>query len=418
MRNRLMRKHNQDTTDAQMSEIAQIETLAGKAMGGDSDALLALCEATAKSILFRTMRLLPERMDAEDAAQEALIRMCKSIGTLKDSAAFGGWLNRIIINETNRFHSKNNKRSATIISIDNYTDFAAHEESEDLLPFEYAVREEDRKAVMDAVDKLPKRQMEAIMLHYYEGMSVTETAGAMGTTSQATSRYLMLARDKIKKSLEEKEGIARFAGGIAMLPMGSLLVQVLGEQSGVGPLTDSAWMEQAMRVCAQVAGGAAGAASTAGVASAAAAVTATASKPVVAAAAIVAVTTVGVGVRYVIVPGEPPLPTNLPIIYEAEGRVLFEGGEQGYDHLNPKKAVVSTSSKYGELTAISWTISTTNDQTVLYEGEGGDADEALAFILSDGEDGEYIVEYLLEDAHGGEFSLTRTFYIAKDDDVT
>jgi RNA polymerase sigma-70 factor (ECF subfamily) len=73
-----------------------------------------------------------------------------------------------------------------------------------VLPQEYIESEEVREAVMDVVKTLPQKQREAVMLHYYNGLSVTDTAVAMDINKSNVTRYLEQARNKIKRELEKK----------------------------------------------------------------------------------------------------------------------------------------------------------------------------------------------------------------------
>ena len=400
---------------------AYITELAGKAAQGDSDALFALCQATAKGILYRLARLLPDRMDAEDTAQEVLIRVCENIRGLKAPEAFVTWLNKIITGEISRLVTKRNRQGVAVVSLNEHPVEIA-EENEEFLPHEYAVRREDRSDVMEVVDMLPKRQLEAVMLHYYEGMSVNEVAETMGITAPGVSRYLMLAREKIRKGLEAKSGAYSYAGCLAFLPIGQLLAQVLGEESGRLALTDSVWLEQAMCRCAELVGHASAAAAGAGsvasgvttsAASAAAGAKSAAAivTPLGIAGSLVAVAAVTFTLVVTMRQDQPDeLPPQLPFV-EAVGTVAFTGGEGGYDHLNPKGAEVSTSSEYGELEVLGWAVMPTGGGAVIMSSEGSDASEAFAMLLEGGHDGEHVIVFSLRDAHGDTHELSRSFYI-------
>ena len=55
--------------------------------------------------------------------------------------------------------------------------------------------------MMEIIATLPSRQREAIILHYYGGLSVTEVAAAMSIPHQSVSLYLKLARKKMREEL-------------------------------------------------------------------------------------------------------------------------------------------------------------------------------------------------------------------------
>lgn len=49
---------------------------------------------------------------------------------------------------------------------------------------------------------LPRKHMEVIILHYYQGMSIKETAQILGVTSPAVTNRLNKARTKLRSMLE------------------------------------------------------------------------------------------------------------------------------------------------------------------------------------------------------------------------
>lgn len=49
---------------------------------------------------------------------------------------------------------------------------------------------------------LPVRLREAVILHYYQGLSVTETAQALGITQPSASNRLKRGREKLRHLLE------------------------------------------------------------------------------------------------------------------------------------------------------------------------------------------------------------------------
>lgn len=122
------------------------------------------------------------------------------------------------------------------------------ESSAEVLPCEHAEYKTVRQAVMQIVSRLPHRQREALILHYYDGLNVTEVAWAMDITHQSVSRHLDLARKKLKAELEQ-EPFAGSMGVLAAAPLASLLTDTL--QSGSMSLTPSnaAWVQDALAWC-------------------------------------------------------------------------------------------------------------------------------------------------------------------------
>ena len=197
------RPDKSDTCASQPLEDARLsfEKLVEKATRGDQDALCSLCEKIARSVLFQVTHLLGGRQeDAEDVSQEVLVRVCGNIGSLRSPKAFKVWLSRIIINEKNRYLTKKIKGSE-VLNIEDYLENIA-EDNDDFLPQECAESAELRSAVMGIIDRLSIRQREAVLLYYYEGLSVTQVAEAMEVTIQGASRHLAIAREKLRRELK------------------------------------------------------------------------------------------------------------------------------------------------------------------------------------------------------------------------
>ncbi len=134
------------------------EAIVSKAMRGSRAALTELCKSTAKSILFRVRRFLPNDADAEDVSQEVLIRMCERIHALRDSRAFEAWLNAIILNEVRRF-TKQAATHSNILHLDDYLESVADEDAEPL-PLDHVLTKEESAIILSIVDQLPLRQKE------------------------------------------------------------------------------------------------------------------------------------------------------------------------------------------------------------------------------------------------------------------
>ena len=388
----------EDNRAGQKPDKEAMEWLVHHAMTGDRDALTELCTAIARSVLFRVSCRVPNQMDAEDTAQEVLIRVCRNIGDLSDAKAFGGWLNSIITNETRRHMAKSTRQAATV-SIEEYEGLELEEEDTEFLPDDYVIREEDRKIIMAIVRGLPERQLEAVMLHYYEGMNVTETAAAMGIAKPSVVQYLALAREKIKAELQKRVKDTDGMYSITLLPVGGLLTQVLRQEAALMPPFSLAPVEQAMeeqpdkplnKMLSPVWGVVLSIAAALGFA-------------------------VAAGVLLV---GNAPGPQNgnpaeLPAHVRAEsvGTVAFSGGVAGYEHLNPRYAEAQAGNQYGVLTELGWKIVAEGSGDILYSSEETDVDAALADLWENGTDGEYWIVYALKDTLGSTYSLSRSFII-------
>lgn len=159
----------------------------------DPGAVRALVARKLPRLLALATRLLGDRMEAEDVAQEAFIRIWKQAPRWKTGEArFDTWLHRVALNLCyDRLRGR-------------------REEPADALPDEpdpqpradarLETRERDAR-VRDALAALPPRQREALVLHYYQELSNIEAAGLMGITVDALESLLSRARRNLRAQL-------------------------------------------------------------------------------------------------------------------------------------------------------------------------------------------------------------------------
>jgi RNA polymerase sigma factor (sigma-70 family) len=95
-----------------MAYSADIEALAQKAATGDAKALEALLRNIEPEVLRQCARFLPCRQDAEEAAQDALLRVARSIGSFQGRSQFSTWLHSVVANCARSTYRTLKRRSA------------------------------------------------------------------------------------------------------------------------------------------------------------------------------------------------------------------------------------------------------------------------------------------------------------------
>ena len=167
--------------------------LAARTAGGDKDAYALLVRRHLPRVLAVTRRMLGSEALAEEAAQEALLRLWTHAGSYEpEKAKLTTWLTRITAN----------------ICLDRL-----RKRSEEPWPenFDVALPASQEREFMDgqvaakvneALQTLPERQRLALVLCHYEEMSMTEAAGVMETTPEAIELLLSRARRTLRRQLE------------------------------------------------------------------------------------------------------------------------------------------------------------------------------------------------------------------------
>jgi RNA polymerase sigma-70 factor, ECF subfamily len=167
--------------------------LAVRAAAGDSDAYAALVRRHLPRILAVTRRMLGNEALAEEAAQEALIRLWTHAGSYDpDKARLTTWLTRITANIClDRLRKKGEDAWPENFDVA----LPASQEGE-------IMQDQVAAKVNAALQKLPERQRLALILCHYEDMSMAEAARVMDTTAEAVESLLSRARRALKQQLE------------------------------------------------------------------------------------------------------------------------------------------------------------------------------------------------------------------------
>jgi RNA polymerase sigma factor (sigma-70 family) len=382
--------------------------LVARATHGNKEALVELCQTITKGILFRTTRILGNQTDAEDVTQEILIKVCTHIQELREPAAFYVWLNSIIMNETNRYLARNSKHGVLVNIEDFQNDFI--EANEDFLPQENTLRESDRKSVIAIIDTLPEQQRKAVLLYYYDGLTLAESAKVMGVSQPRVSRCIKFAQDKIKKELTKwSKGAEGAVLGFAALPLDIVLTQALHQEAALFVNANTLFADGMISSFASKAGGAAQAAAGNAGTSSSNASSAGSNAGTFATIAVAIAVSAGVFFATPLVTGPPDPPPAIVAEYE----VSLSGGATDREYVNPKQAVASARDvdDEGLMKANSWAITAEGADEVLFSGDGGVVDEALSRLIESGENGVYIISFEMEDKNGNTWTLSREFAV-------
>lgn len=162
---------------------------------GDRAAARVLTERLAPRVMAHAARLTGNRAEAEDVTQEALVRLWKMAPDWRQGEArVTTWLYRVTANlVTDGF-----RRQRGRVAID------AIPEPEDDAPAAHQVMQDQaRVAALDAaLQTLPDRQRQAVVLRHIEGMTNPEIAEIMGLGVEAVESLTARGKRGLAKALE------------------------------------------------------------------------------------------------------------------------------------------------------------------------------------------------------------------------
>lgn len=162
---------------------------------GETELLERLMKEYGDGLLRLCFLYLKDYHLAEDVVQETFLKAARSYETLQNPAAEKAWLNRIAVNGCkNAMRTRWFRWNRYGLTAE---DRAAVEGNPDQLL--------ERQTVSGALADLSKNDREVLLLRYYQGLSLRETAAVLGKNEDAVAQRLRRARKRLKKKLEEME---------------------------------------------------------------------------------------------------------------------------------------------------------------------------------------------------------------------
>jgi RNA polymerase sigma-70 factor, ECF subfamily len=195
--------------------------LAGLCAKRDEAALRHVITANNQRMFRAAWSILRNRWDAEEAVQAAYLKAFDKIGSFAGRSALSTWLTRIAVNEAlARLRSGRRRReqfeAQGVPILDQYRE-ALMRGSEPVSPDATLAREQLRALLERAVAGLPDAFRSVFVLREVEGLSVEETAEALGLSPATVKTRLLRARRKLQDALAPEvrtalEGAFPFAG--------------------------------------------------------------------------------------------------------------------------------------------------------------------------------------------------------------
>ena len=174
-------------------------TIVERVLAGDKKAFGELIERNSVAALAFARRLL-DCANAEDAVQEALLAAFLKLEKLRDRDRFRAWLFGILANICHsRLRLLREGYFHDVLGGQAFVGFRL----EDFEPSTEAVSEtrELHSLISAAIDALPDEQREAVRLHYFRGLKLSEIAILTGSPTGTLKARLHHARGRLRDSL-------------------------------------------------------------------------------------------------------------------------------------------------------------------------------------------------------------------------
>src|SRR5271170_1743702 len=163
-------------------------------------ALVMEYSATLYRVAYSVMRNAAE---AEDAVQEAFLRVLKHREKLEEIQDLRVWLIRITWNVV----LDKKRRSKTRPENDDIADYVRVLPSSDRGADESLISSQEHARILMLIDRLPHKEREALLLSAVQDLSTFQIATILGTTESSIRSRIFRARRELS-ALLEKEGIS------------------------------------------------------------------------------------------------------------------------------------------------------------------------------------------------------------------
>lgn len=168
-------------------------------LGGDNSAFAHLVSTHKNMVFSIALKILQNREDAEEVAQDAFLKAFESLGSFEKKSKFSTWLYRIAYNAA---ITKTRKKRVEFIPIDdrmitNYSEEEVREQVGGLDP------EEQTRVIDLALKRLPEEEGLLITLFYRAGKSVDEISKITSLTESNVKVRLHRIRKKLYGEISE-----------------------------------------------------------------------------------------------------------------------------------------------------------------------------------------------------------------------
>jgi RNA polymerase sigma-70 factor (ECF subfamily) len=187
--------------------------LARRATLGDLDAFDALTNRHERRVYSLALRMLRQEQDAEDVTQQTFLSALENLAGFRGEASFSTWLLRIASHAALKVIRK--RKGLRTVSLEEATEGT---DDSDVIPHpeyiadwrqspeELAQSNEVRRLLDEALGRLDEKHRLVFLLRDVQGLSVKETAEALGLTEANTKVRLLRARLHLRELLTRTLG--------------------------------------------------------------------------------------------------------------------------------------------------------------------------------------------------------------------
>lgn len=178
------------------------ELLLRRACKGGVQAFEELMQSHESRIYAIALRMMGNREDAQDCAQEAMVRIYRAMGSFKGQSALATWIYRITMNTC--LDELRRRKARKVTSLDSLVDNGWSPTDTGDTPEEHGLRVEKQNALNQAIQSLPDDMRAAIILRDVKGYSYDEIASILDANVGTIKSRISRGREKLREILSKQ----------------------------------------------------------------------------------------------------------------------------------------------------------------------------------------------------------------------
>ena len=181
------------------------QALIRRVQAGEAEAFYELVRPYERAVFLAAVAIVKNEADAEEVAQEAVLKAFKALGRFRQESKFSTWFIQIAINEAKMKLRKDRRHLYESIEQGQQSDdgeyipreFADWRE----IPSQALERRELRDALTKALESLPEKYRTILILRDVNHLSITEAAQVLGLSEANVKTRLSRARLQMRDAL-------------------------------------------------------------------------------------------------------------------------------------------------------------------------------------------------------------------------
>ena len=166
-------------------------------LAGDTSAFEGIVRRWQSPLINLAYRFTRDRARAEDLAQEAFLRAFRNLASWRQESAFSTWLFSLA---TNLYCTELRRIPPVSLPFDGVPEpHDPHRGAQSILE-----QHCEEAAIHKAIDTLPSKYREVLLLYYFQEMDVPATASSLNLPPGTIKARLFRARDMLRAKLQQR----------------------------------------------------------------------------------------------------------------------------------------------------------------------------------------------------------------------